>query len=183
MTILRLNNDKNLYKMKNKYIIFLLFFCLCSYSQTMTEKYNSYLNRYEYFDSYGNLTGYKSYNSYLGVWEYFKNNEEAYNRKPTQYAKPRTDNNFELLQQVANQKESSYNRNRRRVEEVLSRIQSVNNVGSNLELNMRKEKRFNSEVINVLNRKGYDYSSNSLTENVISWIYTVAAKINEEEGF
>lgn len=39
--------------------IVLLLFTITSFAQTTTEKYNSYPKRYEYFDSRGNLTGYK----------------------------------------------------------------------------------------------------------------------------
>lgn len=44
-----------------KYLLLLLL-CSSVYSQTSTEKYNSYQNRYEYFDNNGNMTGYKVYN-------------------------------------------------------------------------------------------------------------------------
>jgi hypothetical protein len=168
--------------MKNKYLLLLLFFCTCAFSQTMTEKYNSYLNRYEYFDSSGNLTGYKTYNSYLGVWEYFKENTNTYNKKPIQYAKPPTDDNFALLQQVANQKQNSYNINHKKVDDVLSRIQYVISSEANTDLKRRLQNRFNLEILNVLNKREYDYSSNSLTDNVIDWIYNVSAKIFKEEN-
>lgn len=168
--------------MKNKYLLLLLFFCTCAFSQTMTEKYNSYLNRYEYFDSSGNLTGYKTYNSYLGVWEYFKENTNTYNKKPIQYAKPPTDDNFGLLQQVANQKQNSYNINHKKVDDVLSRIQYVISNEANTDLKRRLQNRFNLEILNVLNKREYDYSSNSLTDNVIDWIYNVSAKIFKEEN-
>lgn len=160
----------------------MLFFCTCAFSQTMTEKYNSYLNRYEYFDSSGNLTGYKTYNSYLGVWEYFKENTNTYNKKPIQYAKPPTDDNFALLQQVANQKQNSYNINHKKVDDVLSRIQYVISSEANTDLKRRLQNRFNLEILNVLNKREYDYSSNSLTDNVIGWIYNVSAKIFKEEN-
>lgn len=55
-----------------KLIIFssLLLGTLC-FSQSVVEKYNSIYKRYEYFDSIGNLIGYKSYNNLSRQWEYF----------------------------------------------------------------------------------------------------------------
>lgn len=159
--------------MKTKYLLFLLFFSICTYSQTMTEKYNSYLNRYEYYDSSGNLTGYKTYNSYLGVWEYFKENTNTYNKKPIQYAKPPTDDNFALLQQVVNQKQNSYNSNHKRVQKDLSMYLDVIN---NPELELTSEQRtrmlnrYKLEVINFLNNTRYDYSNTSITNQVRDFI-------------
>lgn len=155
--------------MKNKCLLLLLFINVCAYSQTMTEKYNSYLNRYECFDSSGNLTGYKTYNSYLGVWEYYSENANTNIRKPIEYAKPQTDDNFALLQQVANQKQNSYNSNHKRVEDCLVTIQMFIDA-KDFELRTRVQNRFNSEVLNVINNKGYDYSNTSLTNQVIQWI-------------
>lgn len=48
------------------------FFSLTVYSQTMYEKYNSYSNRYEYFDTYGNMIGHKTYDKYNDRWVYYK---------------------------------------------------------------------------------------------------------------
>ncbi|MDO8315986.1 MAG: hypothetical protein Q7T12_00490 [Flavobacterium sp.] len=139
----------------------------------MTEKYNSYLNRYEYFDSSGNLTGYKTYNSYLGVWEYFKENTNTYNKNPIQYAKPSTDDNFALLQQVANQKQNLYNNNHKRVQTELSiYLDVINNpeVEMTPERRTRIRSRYKLEVINFINNNRYDYSNTSVTNQVRDFI-------------
>lgn len=167
--------------MKTKHLLLLLFFCTCAFSQSMTEKYNSYLNRYEYFDSSGNLTGYKSYNSYLGVWEYFKENTNTYNKKPIQYAKPSTDDNFALLQQVANQKQNSYNSNHKRIDNYLSKIQSNISEIENLEIREKIQKRYDLEIVDVMNNKRYDLSSNALTQQVLDFIYNNINAIKAEE--
>lgn len=57
--------------MRKSVLYFLLLFSTICFSQTMTEKWNSYKNRYEYFNSYGTMTAYKVYNSYLKQWETF----------------------------------------------------------------------------------------------------------------
>nr|WP_314834564.1 hypothetical protein [uncultured Flavobacterium sp.] len=156
--------------MKTKYLLFFLFFSICTYSQTMTEKYNSYLNRYEYFDSSGNLTGYKTYNSYLGVWEYFNENTNTYNKKPIQYAKPPTDDNFALLQQVANQKQNSYNSNLQLVKNAISNINSRMDKDFDMILSNKMKNQFFNEYVKKLNYQKNDYSSSATTQNVINWL-------------
>jgi hypothetical protein len=97
--------------MKNKYLLLLLFFCTCAFSQTMTEKYNSILGRYEYFDGQGNLTGYKVYDSLFKEWKYYQVEVQSYERKPIQYAKPPTDDNFALLAETAMRMDREYSSN------------------------------------------------------------------------
>lgn len=168
--------------MKKTYTIFLLFICVCSYSQTMTEKYNSILGRYEYFDSQGNLTGYKLYDSLFKEWKYYKVDATAYERKPIQYAPPPKDDNFALLQQVANQKQSSYNINHKKVQECLYPIQAVINAESNSELKQKLQNRFNSEILAIINNGGYDYSNSSVTNQVIDFIYKKSTEIFTNEN-
>ena len=92
-------------------LFYCLFFFALTYSQTSTEKYNSLLERYEYFDNEGNLTGYKSYNSILEVWEYYKVEVNNYKPKKIEYSGQIKDDNFELLRQTAIQMDRSYNYN------------------------------------------------------------------------
>jgi len=59
----------------------------------MTQKFNSISNQYEYFDSSGNLVGYKKYNSISKQWEYYDlkssySNSQSLQRKPYQYRDP-----------------------------------------------------------------------------------------------
>ena len=66
-------------------IILLAFFLgisIMSYSQSY-QKYNEYLDRTEFYDSYGNMTGYAKYNSYLDRMEYFDSygNLKSYEKK------------------------------------------------------------------------------------------------------
>lgn len=68
--------------MKNKITISLFFFTILFSAQlpSSTEKWNSTLERYEFFDSNGEITGYKKYNSYKKQWEIidFQKNPESY---------------------------------------------------------------------------------------------------------
>jgi hypothetical protein len=167
--------------MKTKYLVLMLFFSFCAYSQTMTEKYNSILSRYEYFDGQGNLTGYKVYDSLFKEWKYYQVEVQSYERKPIQYAKSPTDDNFALLQQVANQKQNSYNSNHKRIEDYLSKIQINIYEIENLEIRAKTQKRYDSEIVDVINNKGYDLSSNALTQQVLDFIYNKSNAIKVEE--
>lgn len=74
--------------MKNIFILFIyLLFCISSYSQTRTEKYNSLYERYEYFDQNGQMVGYKKYNSLLGQWEYYETKTNS-TKKYGEYIQP-----------------------------------------------------------------------------------------------
>ena len=167
--------------MKNKYLLLLLFLCTCAFSQTMTEKYNSILGRYEYFDGQGNLTGYKVYDSLFKEWKYYQVEVQSYERKPVQYAKPPTDDNFALLQQVANQKQNSYNSNHKRIEDYLSKIQINIYEIENLEIREKVQNRYSSEIVAFINNKRYDVSNNSITDQVLNFIYNKFSVIQSEE--
>lgn len=99
--------------MKNKFLLLILFFSVCTYSQTMTEKYNSILGRYEFFDNQGNLTGYKVYDSLFKEWKYYKVDVEVYESKPIQYNPPPKDNNFKILAETAMRMDRNYRNNPR----------------------------------------------------------------------
>lgn len=55
-----------------KLLLLLLFFgiSLLGYAQSY-QKYNDFLDRTEFYDSYGNMTGYAKYNSFLDRVEYY----------------------------------------------------------------------------------------------------------------
>lgn len=50
---------------------FIIFFTF-SFSQSRVEKYNTYLDQYEYFDKNGKMVATKKYNKYLKQWEYYE---------------------------------------------------------------------------------------------------------------
>ena len=62
--------------MKKKSSFIALIFSIISYAQVpdSTSKWNEYNKRYEYFDNYGNLIGYKKYNNLRNEWEYYSEN-------------------------------------------------------------------------------------------------------------
>ena len=66
-----------------RYLILFLFLVITNLSnaQSVTQKYNSLYNRYEYFDETGNMIGYKTYNSLLKQWEFYSSTDSK--RKTT----------------------------------------------------------------------------------------------------
>lgn len=76
--------------MKKYLVLFLLAFTTSTIcvAQTYTEKYNSLYNRYEYFDSQGNLIGYKKWNSLYERWEYHEEKPQQSQRNYGEYVQP-----------------------------------------------------------------------------------------------
>ncbi len=148
----------------------MLFFCVCAYSQTMTEKYNSILGRYEYFDSQGNMTGYKEYDSLFKEWKYYKVDSQVYERKPIQYATAPKDSNIDLLYNIASQKNNSYNSNMQLVKNAISNINSRMDEDLGRILSNKLKNQFFNEYVKKLNYQKIDYSSNATTQNVINWL-------------
>ena len=90
-----------------KYLTLLLFLAITnsSYTQSVTQKYNSLYNRYEYFDETGNMIGYKTYNSLLKQWEFYSNKDG--NRK-TDFGSYVPPINLELVSKVLAHKQARY---------------------------------------------------------------------------
>lgn len=102
-------------------LLILLFSFSISIAQTQTEKYNSYLERYEYFNSKGTMIGYKKYNSYLEQWEYTDLNSS--NSSSSYYDNiPVYEPNYELINQVLAKKEANYMSNEVAYEELLKEV-------------------------------------------------------------
>lgn len=83
-------------------IFFNLSFC---FSQAVVQKYNSLLNRYEFFNEYGDMLAYKTYNSLLNQWEIYSINQKNQKTDNEKYIQPI---NLELLASVMAQKQARY---------------------------------------------------------------------------
>jgi len=93
--------------MKNISLLLIsFFFCVSTYSQTITEKYNSLYERYEYFDQNGKMVGHKKYNSYLGQWEYY----ETKTNSTSKYGEYNQPIDFNILERSLAAKQASYDR-------------------------------------------------------------------------
>ena len=169
-----------------KYIfIFLLLFSMNCFSQTSTEKYNSYLKRYEYFDNNGNMTGYKQYNTYLQQWEYFKVQSQNY--------QPQSSVNVNLVREVLNSKQEKYDLNlsrlKNKVKQIYRNIDYIvlefdrDDVPTAMDYKYAEHLKylFQNQYVKAVEQKGYDYSNNSLTEDVISYLENGSIQIITKE--
>ncbi len=156
-----------------------LFFTVFSFAQSSTEKYNQILNRYEYFDANGTLTGYKTYNNILKQWEYFT--EESTDRE---YNKPTDPYNIPMLQRVMEAKTNTFNSNSQRLQ---SAVEDINSKFLDLRLSDQvKEKLhqdFGTYYVNKLNDKTvkYDLANTSSVNGVIQWLYNGANSMVKNE--
>jgi hypothetical protein len=140
-----------------------ILFSLQVYSQTMYEKYNNYLNRYEYFDTYGQMIGYKTYNAYTKTWEYYKSGQ--------------TDNDMHLTETaryvggVQAQLQARYEYNHKRLTNSIEALAfRVSNSSYSDYVKENSLKFFNEKCINGLNSQKYDLTSNSQITQIIAWL-------------
>lgn len=144
----------------------LLFGVFC-FSQTITERYNSIYNRYDYIDSYGNLIAYKKYNSLSREWEYYKV-EQTKQRKPYQYRDPQQ-LDISNLGNAATTLQNRYNSNQKNAQAVVDDI--VYQIKSLDISDDRKNKileTFDKTIINNME---------SLYRGNVNWLYDAANTI------
>ncbi|MDR5590803.1 hypothetical protein [Christiangramia sp. SM2212] len=96
-------------------------------AQDRTEKYNDYLERYEYYNDNGDLIGFKKYNDYLEQWEYTKINSSQNRRgnkyENIEYYQP----DYELINNALKQKQKRYNSNEAYLQKSLNEIAKLLN--------------------------------------------------------
>jgi hypothetical protein len=141
------------------------------FSQTATKKYNSFYNRYEYFDSSGNMTGYEKYNALSKQWEYYTTDNTSQSQKPTQYRDPQQLSISGLGNAMAT-KQNSYNYN---VQQLQNTVISISNQINNLDLPYGQRQlisdTFRKKCVDEINRTRINYSSANETNRVIQWLY------------
>lgn len=154
-----------LIKMKNILYFTILLFSLNLSAQSYTKKYNDLYNRYDYFNNNGTLIGYKYYDDLYQVWKY-----KDLSQVPTSsYIKPI---NTELVGKVLNAKQQKYDAN---VEKIYNTINEIRNKVYNLNLDPEVIEsvwaKFNSQCLDVIDRKKFDYSSSTNTNTVMNFMY------------
>lgn len=151
--------------MKNIYLLLLFFISINLYSQTSTEKWNSYLNRYEYFDSNNNMIAYKTYNSYLKQWETYTVNNKSY--------EPQSNVNIPLTQQVLATKQKKYDSNIIKLNDCIDKslkfvIVVCQEKGYDLDTTTKFCDKWKNKYIS--NLRNDDYSSDEYTLSVINYL-------------
>jgi|GEM_PF-5429350 len=148
-----------------KFILPFLFCCFLSFGQTLTEKWNQYQNRYEYYNISNQLVGYKTYNSYTQSWEY-------YEQKPQQQVQYR-DENFELWANVALAKQQKYDANKQKIQNAVDDIRNkISKSGYPSEVWASALGTFDGKYVDGINTGKYDLSSDNKTTELINWLYS-----------
>ncbi len=157
-----------------------LFVCIFSsfitfgVSQTVTKKYNEYQERYEFFDQYGNMTGYQKWNSYQNQWEYYDVKNSSNYKK--EYVEPY---DFNLLRKGLEYKQNAYESNVDYIQneinfvnqkfEIFYKYKDMPEVKPHIP---RIENLYNKymEGINKLNNTSVDFSQKSSVNQVLNWL-------------
>lgn len=157
--------------MKKIFISVCLLIGISCFSQTATKKYNSFYNRYEYFDSGGNMIGYEKYNSFSKQWEYYTTGTTSQPRQPTQYRDPQQlstsglGNATSILQ-------NRYNSNVQQVQNTVNSItDQINNLDVTDEQRLLISDTFQKKCVDEINQTRINYSSANETNRVIKWLY------------
>lgn len=159
------------------YLPFLLFSFFC-FSQSVTERYNSLYKRYEYFNSSGNIIGYKEYNNLSKQWEYYDLNVTESQRKPRQYGEYIPPNNIGLLERALKQKQQNYDSNFQTVKSTIEYM--INDVRKwEIDTNTKYKiiSQFKDSISKNLDNRDIDYGSNEQTNIVIGWLLDTLERI------
>jgi len=164
-----------------KYLLLFIFsFSFSAYCQTLTEKWNQYMNRYEYYDSANQLVGYKKYNTYNSSWEYFdntQNNQQQANLIPSY--------DFDLMYKALAYKQGQFDNNVQGLQNSISDITNkINALDIDDELKTAIHNDFKANYIDVVNSKHYDYGNSNVVSQLISWFYQgaqTAVKVETEK--
>lgn len=163
-------------------IIMTVFTCGNVYSQTKTKKYNSLMERYEYFDSSGSMIGYEKYNSLMERWEYFDIKSKNNSNKYGDYIKPV---NTALIAKGLEAKQNRYDNNVSIIQSKITFIDDAFQLYFKYQRNPEIAKRIttikdlhSSFIEGVGQIKGYDFSSNATTQNVLNWLKQYETKLN-----
>ena len=142
-----------------KKILFLLLFIIsmvCN-SQTYTEKYNSVNNRYEFFNSSGQMIGYQIYNSLNKQWE-------TYTVEPPKAEEYRSTFNTGLAMTALQKRQNDYDKGKQTVNvriqngyNEIERFYLTKYQAGQLFIRVVKEQYKNNYVNFILNQ-GLDYS-------------------------
>ncbi|MEO5775901.1 MAG: hypothetical protein ABIQ27_03290 [Flavobacterium sp.] len=166
--------------MKALFTLVIFIFCVSLYSQTSTEKYNSVSDRFETFNSNGDMISYKTYNSIKGQWETYSVND-----KSDGVYHPQSSVNTDLMQRALQSKQNRFDANKERITAMLNlcyvTIYQKIDSKTNYTIYTRVYNRFTNEYVTPLNNKSYDFSNTVLTDNIINWLDTGLKTIFSQE--
>ena len=133
------------------------------------------MNRYEYYDGYGNLIGYKKWNSIMNQYEYYDTRSNRTNKK-REYVKPY---DFNLINNALANKQRNFDSNVSRIQAKILRIDKMFSLFYDYIENPSVKKRENDvkklqnafiKGIQKINNSRLDYGRSSVTRKIIDWL-------------
>lgn len=170
------------------YFLFIISFNFNALAQSSTEKWNDLNNRYEYFDTYNNMNGYKTYNSLKGQWEYYDLKKINNTRSTYQVQPPADYSATNIGYRVAMEKQKKYNSNLARVKSVIAEcgeliistsVENKEKLGMDYSNYTNMRENFNRDYTTNIGKIDLSYDSN--TENLINKLKVGCAKVIENE--
>lgn len=171
-------------------LLFTVLFCInISFSQSTTEKYNSLMERYEYFDNNGTMIGYKKYNSLMEQWEYYPlNSKTNTNSRYTNsdYIDPYKGTN-DLIYKGLEMKQNKYDYNRKLIADKIYNIseffnifynnQQIPKISQKMGTVNQLYKSFNDGIAQI-NAMNADLSNTSTTNEILNWLEQFNTRLN-----
>ncbi|MDP9956851.1 hypothetical protein J2X97_002510 [Epilithonimonas hungarica] len=169
--------------MKKIFLSALLSISSFYFSQSVIQKYNSLYKRYEYFNSSGNMIGYKQYNNLSRQWEYFDLNDNQNEKQPRQYGDYTQPYNFDLIERGLRLKQNNYDSNFQTVKSTINYIiNDINSWDSDSDTKHKIIQQFKSAISKNLDNQDINYASNDETNRVIGWLLDTLEAIIKKEN-
>ena len=158
-------------------LITILFIISTTYyvnAQNYTEKYNDYLERYEYYNSTGDLVGYKKYNDYLEQWEYTEVSKTKSRRNSYQDFEP-YEPNYQLINAVLAKKQNSFDNNVSFIKGEIQRLyKQIGSAYFNENKNKLAQKVFNDDIRRFIEKNSNaDLSNSNVARQYIGYIIDI----------
>src|SRR5690606_22066713 len=164
--------------MKNSLLFCFLFlsFSFVYCQTTYTKKYNSILERYEYFDSSNNLIGYQKYNTTMGVWEYTDitntNNNNSGRYIVHDYGTPKSNFDVNLaLQALASRQQQQRTNNSQYVDKLFAKFKELQ-----INLNNYSDLEKRELALDIYNKRAYTLLENAVGKSIN--VYDYMNKLN-----
>lgn len=167
--------------MKNLYVLLALFFTTFCFSQTTTKKYNDLRNRWEYYNSSGQMVGYEKYNSLREQWEYTDLSQNVSSRVHN-YGDPQSTFDTDLAIMALAAKQKQYNQRKEYRNQKIKYILSV--VPKTFRANEVKFQRLNNidqinEAKKIVNKWWQEYVDRNFKTLPIPNADVIISHINE----
>lgn len=150
-------------------------------AQSYTKKWNKSFDRYEHFDSQGNMIGYEKYNNLFNRWEYFESDQPS-TYKQSEVYEPY---NIEEIYKLGIAKQKAYDYNLGIVYDKLNLLKSslsevIKQNGGLTKEQIELRKTFNKDFHKAINS---DLSNTNNVRNILNWMDNWERAINSWSNY